>query len=516
MKEKKMVTRRSSKKSRAGRSGSRKISVKKGATIESIAKSVKKRAGKKASSKAAAASVFVVNMIPKSLSGEENQDSEPTIAVNPANPLQIAASAFTPDPAEGPRAPIYVSADGGQTWTLNSIVPSTVADGSATADITVAFGSSSNVLYAGIIRFPFPGDRTRLNILRTKNFQSAAIMDVLVDRIGQGVDQPYLQAATAASGPDKGKDRVYVGDNDFNAAGGKTATIDQTLSGGSTHPSFKSVRIESRVTSGQDGPPVRPAIHPDGTVYAVFHSWRAFNGNTGEGKADIVVVRDDNGGAGQNPFRDLVDPDDHKAGVRIVQGAKFNFNGFLGQQRTGGDVSIAVDPTNKNVVYVAYNDDLEGFYVLHVRKSVDGGQTWSPDLRTVRDALNPALAVNSAGKLGLLYQQLTGTGAKTWVTKFLLSSGTNSERVFVLHQAPANRPIKQFDPYLGDYDHLMAVGKDFYGIFSGSNSPRKENFPCGIVYERNVSWNTNTLLDVDNATTVNPSIDPFFFKVKGG
>src|SRR5436190_14130967 len=44
------------------------------------------------------AKVVVVNMIPRSLSGEANQDSEPTIAVNPANPLQIAGSAFTPDP----------------------------------------------------------------------------------------------------------------------------------------------------------------------------------------------------------------------------------------------------------------------------------------------------------------------------------------------------------------------------------------------------------------------------------
>ena len=63
--------------------------------------------------RAPAPSVLVVNMIPKSLSGEEHQDSEPTIAVNPANPRQIAASAFTPDPAEGPRAPIYASIDGG-------------------------------------------------------------------------------------------------------------------------------------------------------------------------------------------------------------------------------------------------------------------------------------------------------------------------------------------------------------------------------------------------------------------
>src|SRR5437870_5204589 len=290
--------------------------------------------------------VLVVSMIPRSLSGEEHQDSEPTIAVNPADPRQIAASASAPEPSEGPRAPMYVSTDGGQTWTLNSIVPSTVRDGSATADITVAFGTASSVLYAGIIRFPFPGDRTRLNILRTTDVRSAALMTVLVDRTGSGVDQPYVQAITVASGPGKGKDRVYVGDNDFNAPGGRTATIDQSLNGGANAPHFKTIRIESRTGAGQDGPPVRPAIHPDGTVYAIFHSWKSFDGHTGEGTADIVVVRDDHGGTGTHPFTDLVDPTDNKVGMRVVRGAKFNFNGEKGQQRLGGDVSMAVDPTN--------------------------------------------------------------------------------------------------------------------------------------------------------------------------
>jgi hypothetical protein len=232
-----------------------------------------------------------------------------------------------------------------------------------------------------------------------------------------------------------------------------------------------------------------------------------------------VVVRDDSGGTGPKPFTDLVDPGDSKAGLRVVRDAKFNFSGFLGQQRTGGDVAITVDPTNKNTVYIAYNDDQPGgIYGLHVFKSVDAGKTWTADFRPMlRDALNPGLAVNSAGKLGLLYQQLTGMGAaRTWSTKFeILKANGTPETVFELHRAPDNRPAKQFDPYLGDYAHLMSVGKDFYGIFSGSNSPRKDNFPSGIVYQRNANWVTGKLLDVDNIGLVNPSIDPFFFKVKG-
>jgi hypothetical protein len=459
-------------------------------------------------------SVLVVNMIPNSLSGEEHQDSEPTITVNPANPLHIAGSAFTPDPAGGNFAPIYVSADGGLTWSLNSIVPSDAQQGSATADITVSFASAGDRLYAGIIRLPFPPDRPRLNILRTDDFRSGSTMKVLIDRTGQGIDQPYVQAITVANGPDKGKDRLYVGDNDFNATP-KSATIDQSLDAGKPNPVFTSVRIEKRATSGQDGPPVRPAIHLDGTVYAVFHSWRTF-GVDSKGTADVVVVRDDNGGAGANPFTALVDPGDGKAGVRVVRGINFNFDGRLGLQRTGGDVAIAVDPTDSAKIYVAYNGDEGADYVLHVVRSQDRGATWSPDILKVTNALNPQLAVNNAGKVGVLYQELTGSGAaQRWRTKFASSTNASQWKTVTLATVPAQVPALTFDPYLGDYDHLTSVGKDFYGVFSANNTPRKSNFPHGVKYQRNADFTTGTLLDIDNATPVHASIDPFFFKVGG-
>ena len=468
-----------------------------------------KKTSKKRARKAATPNVLLVNMIPRALSGEENQDSEPSIAVNPANPLQIAGSAFTPDPARGPFAPIFVSNDGGNTWTLNSIVPG--ADKTTgTGDITLKFSKTNNTLYAGILR----GDSktTRLHILRTKNFAGTTPMEILVDRFN--VDQPYVQVGMVKKGKGKNKDRVYVGSNDLSVGG--SATIEQSLDGKARSPTFKKIRIESRATPGQDGPPVRPSVHPDGTAYAIYHAWRSFNDDTGEGTADIVVVRDDTGGAGRKPFTDLKDPGDKRVGMRVAVNTKFNFNGVLGLQRTGGDVALAVDPSNSDRVYVAYNDDRNGFYMLRVLRSTDRGVTWSREIRTIRNALNPALAINDAGRVGFLYQQLTGSRAgQRWVTKLELTKDGSNWTTLTLARVPSAVPDLIFDPYLGDYAHLTSHGKDFYGVFSANNTPRKSNFPNSVVFQRNANWTTNTLLDTDNASPVGVSLDPFFFMVKG-
>ena len=91
---------------------------------------------------------FVVNMIPNIFSGEQNQDSEPNLAIDPADPRRIAGSAFTPDPLGGANAPIFVvdrrRPDVGRS---RPIVPSTGRP-AATGDISVAYGHEDR-LYAG-------------------------------------------------------------------------------------------------------------------------------------------------------------------------------------------------------------------------------------------------------------------------------------------------------------------------------------------------------------------------------
>ena len=153
-----------------------------------------------------------------------------------------------------------------------------------------------------------------------------------------------------------------------------------------------------------------------------------------------------------------------------------------------------------------------GIYTIHLRKSTNRGVTWSATDRDGPVCDNPALAVNDKGDQ-FLYQQLTGSGAsQRFVTHFQRSDGKNWVDL-TLADTPANRPAKVFDPYIGDYAHLLSVGSDFYGIFSANNEPDLTHFPNGVIYQRNHDFTKKHLLDVDGATPVDPSIDPFFFKV---
>src|SRR5258708_26549185 len=90
---------------------------------------------------AAAAHAKVVDLIPASLSGETNQDSEPFLAVQAANPQVMVSSAFTPNPISSTgNAPVYVSEDAGNTWVLSAIAPVQ----RMTCDITHALSTGEN------------------------------------------------------------------------------------------------------------------------------------------------------------------------------------------------------------------------------------------------------------------------------------------------------------------------------------------------------------------------------------
>jgi hypothetical protein len=486
----------------------------------------------------------VVNMTPQTSSNESNQDSEPNLAVNPANPLQMAGTAFTPPPPGSlPNTePIYFSADGGVTWTLNSVIPVPQSNAcQGTCDVTLRFGGTSNILYVGwidrhsrnvdthVLRMtPFPMPPSQLSVLQDVN--GFAFFSYVT-----AIDQPYTQATTVQSGPGSGSDRVFIGENDLakrsaNASGtGHTADLDQSLNAATAPPpagfAWPPTFLEGRTTCGQDGPSIRPALHASGTVYAAFFRWTQCT--SVPFTSDVVVVRDDNWGAGATPYGALMDTDGNP-GKRVATGVPIPFTDpsqpstYLGSERIGSSLSLAVDPNNSNGVWISWADGASpDKYTIHVRNSADSGATWGNDVRTVTPATNPALAINAQGVVGFLYQKYVDkgtcarppadTGTACWETHL----ETSSVGVLWTDRVLANTPDlpAQFDPSIGDYVHLLAVGETLYGIFSASNFPSKANFPQDVTYQRNVDFTNQRLLDINSSTEVSVSIDPFFFSI---
>ena len=472
----------------------------------------------------ATAQVRLVNMIPNSRSGETNQDSEPTITVDPLDFNRIAGSAFTWDnltgaPMTTSTAPIYVSTDRGATWTLAFIVPSQVGAGFPTGDITIAFGGTlsgapahtTSWLYAGTLSAATSG--FPMTVLRAQDPYATTVMTTLNTRTGN-VDQPHTNALAAMTGEDK----LYVGfNNGFHcvAARGRSATVDTSQDAKIATPTLTETTIEERDTACQDGFAQVPAPHLDGTVYAAFiHDW----GYIPPRAPRMVVVRDDNWGIGATAFQALTDPSDGGAG-RFIAAAMTLPEGAMGQNRLGAsNVSIAVDPRDSDRVYVAWGDSGgPNSETIHVRRSINRGVDWSTsDLLTVTNAMNPQIAISNVGTVGVLYQQVI---SGNWETHFVRTTDPDAN-VFdppgmLLAKQSASTPTATFSPYIGDYASLISAGRNFVGMFSTSNYPDRANFLKGVKYQREVDWGAHKLYtDGTHTTEVAPSIDPFFFEAK--
>ena len=481
------------------------------------------------------ASFTVVNVVPQSHSDETNQDSEPSIGVNPVNPQQILISAFTPPDAGQTNGPLYASQDGGNSWNLSFIVP-----GGGPLDQTFAYGGISGEFYGGDISGLSNVPITIiLNALSTASPFVPGTMAVLENPTP--TDQPFIVATTVRFGPDTGKDRFYVGYNDQRVAGttGQTAAIDFCLDATAATPAISTVHLDTRATAdwtplgipgpfNQDGPQVRTNVNGDGTIYATFNGVRTMDA-AGNATSDIVVVRDDNFATGGSPFTALIDPNDTLAGFRVQTAVPLLWSpqvANLGQERAFGTFAIASHPGDSDIVYLAWAKLQGGQQTIHLQRSTDRGNHWSGDLLTaIPNATNAALAISVNGTIGFLYQQLTGAAPNDrWETHFRQSTNGTTWTDTIVCTTPAEAPVDVFLPYIGDYLELVAVGKNFYGTFCANNTPDPANFPAtpagasnpnGAIYGRNVTaaapWN---LLGSDGVTVVPVSIDPFFLKVE--
>ena len=468
---------------------------------------------------ARAATVTVVDVIPASASFETWQDSEPSIAINPKHPEQMAISALTQNYASptSALAPIFVSSDSGQTWMANAVLPG----GSWTADVTLAFATASNDLYAAVIR----RDDYAMELLRTPDATSPRPMIRVLERgcplekrPSNCPDQPYVYAMALQG--QLATDQVLVASNNLVSAP-KSAYLDWSTEAGS-------LALESRIPDWQDGPPVRIAISSQGRVYAAFFHWKEvtqYADPTLIGIVGDVIVEGGSAPLTADDVLGAISGDDGRPGIAAAPARAFQASSApsMGGQRVGNFLSLVLDPrANMSMrLYIAWTDGNAESPMLHVQRSDTAGAMWSPDLIEIPNAINPALAVNEAGTVGLLYQQYDAANLE-WTTSVLTSrDGTFAHatryRLSVAPTPPATDLA--FQPLLGDYDNLQTIGNDFVGAFSANNLPLKRDFPDANVlhYQRYADWSKGELYSAPpNARvrpTVSTSIDPFFFRI---
>ncbi|MBZ5653068.1 MAG: hypothetical protein LAO18_21600 [Acidobacteriia bacterium] len=448
--------------------------------------------------------VRVVNMIPAVLTNEAFPNWQPSIAVNPANANEMAIMADTSPPGN---TGYFFSYDRGQSWQKNFTQTGDLVDQSS------GFGTSGE-LYWAIARSP-DGITATMHVVRTSNPTNTGPFPEIDTR--PNIDQPYAYAFSGVFGPD----RLYLGYHDLGHMP-QSATVDVCFDALAAVPVFKQVRLEHRSTSPHDGYEVRPIAHTDGSVYVAYKGWRHWDLVTVT--TDIIVARDDDWG--NNDFKDLTDPDTYP-GRRVAVGVPIvDYEGApgLGGQRLNNDLSIAVDPTNSNTVYLVWGDNTgpQSQYRLHVRRSLDRGATWLPnpatrlpDLLTVNNADLASIAINSDGKVGLMYQQLVSGRWETHFRRTTDATGTQWDDLILARTNQAGE--------MADYTRLIAVGKDFYGVFPAWNTPDPSNFPStpptpatpnGALYLRKTTLTAPWRLLDSAGIVLSGSVDPFFYMVQ--
>jgi hypothetical protein len=454
------------------------------------------------------AQIIVVDAIPANMSDEQFNNTEPFLAVDPTNPLTIVTSPFMLTPIGSSNGPLLVSYDGGNTWIARSVIPS-CSGCFNTGDITIHYVTSSSDFYAGIL-----SALGGMPILRSTDPTLVTPFTTPFPPVSNSAsrDQPYINARTVLGWFDPGKERFWVGSNN-SATNPKSATVDQSLDAAVAMPSSSTIGIDVDTPVGRDNYQTRPVSHADGHIYAAFY--RRTGPDPAGTKADVVVVRDDNWGKNIPPFQNLVDSGSGIVGQRVVSNVPItiDFSGSFGNEIIGGDLFLTVDPNNSANVYISWADKFMGdTMTLHVQRSLDWGQTWGADLLHVTSAKNGALAVNSQGKIGYAYQQLTGIAPnRHWQTHLRRSlDGINWDDTLLSDFPAEGANAPPGFRIIGDYDDLIAVGKNFYGVFSADNDLVNAIFPTGVTFQRN--HNATHFLGNDGITQIPNSVDPFFYR----
>ena len=348
---------------------------------------------------------------------QNRQSNETTTAISPANPNIVAAGGndyrmvtVTGDVWLG----VYVSANGGASW-FNTMVPGFPTDTSAaglaspllrldaSGDPVVRFDSQGN-LYVAAIAFNRDfdqGERPVDNLVyvakynytpgspggtstpnsaaNPPNFTYARTTVVRRGAVGFAVpgaagfagrftDKEWMEVDTNTPAASPCAGSVYVAYTDFRGASGSSPIMFSRSSDGGASFS-QSTKVSTGGTSGtalNQGADI--AVAPNGTIYVTYGAFQG-GGSAGAFNGIAIVKSTDCGRMWSQPVFVGAINDPQAPGVAF---------------RTPAFSFVAVDDSNPNLVYVAYQS-LAGDYDIYVQRSTNGGSTWGAPVQVNED-----------------------------------------------------------------------------------------------------------------------------------
>ncbi len=376
-----------------------------------------------------------------------SQPEEVSIAVNPTNPLNLAAGANINYS--------YRSTDGGQTWIESRISSSSFG---VWGDPCVVFDALGNLYYGHLSNPPSPGywiDR----IVVQKSTNGGANWNT---GAGIGFSPPRKQqdkewiAADMTSFPYR--NNIYVSWTEFDSYGSALRTdssrilFSRSTDGGInwSTPVRVSDKAGDCIDSDSTDEGAVPAVGPNGEVYL---SW--------SGPLGIVFDKSTDGGVTFGADRFVTS---HPGG--------WDFN-VPGISRCNGLPITACDISNspyRGTIYINWSDQRNGLNNtdIFLIKSTDGGTTWgnvkkvNDDLTTTHQFFTWMTIDQTTGFLYFVFydrRNYTNTATDVYVAR-----STDGGETFQNFKVSQTSFSPQAGVFFGDYTGIAALNKKVYPI----------------------------------------------------
>jgi Neuraminidase (sialidase) len=385
---------------------------------------------------------------------EDGWHAEPSVAINPHNSKHVVVGFQSPTTA--------YSLDGGETWSQPVNVAAT--NYKTSGDVSVTFDTHGRVILCHIAfdklgtKFYWAHNPSRNGVFIHRSEDGGKtwepnLIPVVENATGPGIpfeDKPYLLADHSNS---RFAGNVYVGWTEYSLTQ-SVILFSRSTDGGQTWS--KPLRISTRagVPHGDDGAAIgfTGTVGPDGTIYAV---WSAGH--------HIAFTYSKDGGRTFASSRFVIDTP-----APLMY---WVYGGF-----GGGVPQIGIDPRSGHErLYVTSSDWRNGDADVFCATSLDGGRTWTPQVRVNNDPVHNGkdqylqwLAVDPVtGAANVIFYDRRDDPEKV---KIVLAQSTDGGRTFT-NYSWTSEAFDLHNESPGDYIGIAARDGHVYGAWTEVTKP---------------------------------------------